>query len=268
MRPAAYHRRMNTVSLRDVRALLTVAGTSQYDSRRGSFTAEGLTALLELLDADWVTYCERVPTETCATVKCEVETRPFAGHNAELEAIFHSHHHEFALGRTPGAAGGVILIGDVASDRAWRATGFYNEWCREVHIEPQAAIVLSTPGSRVKRRLMIDLADDAERSFGARERTLLTLIHPALLRQIAFAEAAQERERALGLTPREREILDRVRDGLTNGEIASQLFVSPSTIRSHLENAFRKLGAHTRTEAIARVAEIAGPPPRPHPFSA
>ncbi len=259
---------MDAVSLRDVRALLDVAGAIEYDSRRGSFTAEGLTALLELLEADWVTYCERAPTEACATVRCEVETRPFAGHNDELEAIFHSYHHEFALGRTPDAVGGVILIGDVATDRAWRATAFYNEWCREVHIEPQAAIVLSAPGSRVRRRLMIDLADDAGRTFGIRERTLLTLIHPALLRQIALAEATQERERALGLTPREREILDRVRDGLTNGEIATQLFVSPSTIRSHLENAFRKLGAHTRTEAIARLAEIAVPPPRLHPIPA
>jgi DNA-binding CsgD family transcriptional regulator len=70
------------------------------------------------------------------------------------------------------------------------------------------------------------------------------------------------RQRALGLTPRELEVLGFVREGMTNGEIATQLFVSPATVRSHLESAFAKIGAHTRTEAIARLSETgsaAGP---------
>ena len=103
---------------------------------------------------------------------------------------------------------------------------------------------------------MIDLADDAGRTFGNRERVLLKLIRPAFARPLALAKPSAERHRILGLTSRELEVLGLVRDGLTNGEIATKLFVSPGTIRSHLENAFAKVGAHTRTGAIARLDEI------------
>lgn len=53
------------------------------------------------------------------------------------------------------------------------------------------------------------------------------------------------------LTPREREVLDLVADGKTNAEIATSLWVSPGTVRRHLENVFAKLGVHTRTAAAA-----------------
>ena len=108
--------------------------------------------------------------------------------------------------------------------------------------------------------MRVDLADDAGRSFGERERTILKLIRPSFVRPIAHAETVQERQRALGLTARELEVLGYVRDGLTNGEIASKLFISPGTVRSHLEHAFAKIGAHTRTEAVARLDEIGRPP--------
>ena len=40
--------------------------------------------------------------------------------------------------------------------------------------------------------------------------------------------------------------------GKTNRQIAALLVVSPNTVRTHLEHAYRKLGVHTRTAAIAR----------------
>ena len=250
---------MHAVAARDVRVLLDVAAAIEYDPRRSTFGHEGLTALCELVEADWVTYTECSRGAARHTIKSEVETRPFVGHNDEQEAIFWAHFHEYALARAPVPKDGVLLIGEAGPDRAWRRTRFYNEWCREVHIEPQAKVRLSTVGAPVGRYLMFDLADDAGRSFGERERTLLTLIRPAFVRPIASAETMRERHRALGLTLRELEVLGFVRDGLTNGEIATELFVSVGTIRSHLEHAFAKIGAHTRTEAIARLGEIGRP---------
>jgi len=55
------------------------------------------------------------------------------------------------------------------------------------------------------------------------------------------------------LTPREREIMDLVAEGRTNAEIAERLWVSPATVRKHLENVYAKLGVHTRTAAAALV---------------
>ncbi|HEY9457862.1 MAG TPA: helix-turn-helix transcriptional regulator, partial [Gaiella sp.] len=52
------------------------------------------------------------------------------------------------------------------------------------------------------------------------------------------------------LTPREQEVLGLVAEGLTNAEIASRLWISAGTVRRHLENAYAKLGVHTRTAAV------------------
>lgn len=55
------------------------------------------------------------------------------------------------------------------------------------------------------------------------------------------------------LTRREREILALVDEGKTNGEIAAALWISPTTVRTHLENVYAKLRVRSRTAALARV---------------
>jgi DNA-binding NarL/FixJ family response regulator len=53
------------------------------------------------------------------------------------------------------------------------------------------------------------------------------------------------------LSPREEEILHRLCDGGSNREIARELFISESTVKSHLRRIFKKLGVHDRTQAVA-----------------
>jgi len=249
---------MSAVSLRDVRGLLELARTAEYEPRQNAFTSGGLTALLELLEADWVTYCEGHVNARRFAVMNEVETRPFEGH--EFERVLDTHFHEFTLACCPTPSDGVVLIGDVTTARSWRRSRVYNEWCREVHVEPQARVSLTVSGSATGRSLMIDLADDTRRVFGERERTLLQLARSLLLRPLVEIEAARQVRRALRLTRRELEVLELVRAGMTNGEIATELFVSPATVRTHLEHAFSKLHAHTRTEALARLDAIGARP--------
>jgi DNA-binding CsgD family transcriptional regulator len=55
------------------------------------------------------------------------------------------------------------------------------------------------------------------------------------------------------LTPREHEVVVLVSEGMTNAEIARQLWISTGTVRRHLENVFAKLDVHTRTAAVARL---------------
>lgn len=54
----------------------------------------------------------------------------------------------------------------------------------------------------------------------------------------------------LDLTEREREVLALMIEGLNNVQIAGQLTVSPSTIKSHVSNILSKLGVASRTEAV------------------
>jgi DNA-binding CsgD family transcriptional regulator len=57
------------------------------------------------------------------------------------------------------------------------------------------------------------------------------------------------------LTPREREILSALALGRTGAEIATELVISPETVRNHVRNARAKLGARTRAQAIARALQ-------------
>jgi DNA-binding CsgD family transcriptional regulator len=57
------------------------------------------------------------------------------------------------------------------------------------------------------------------------------------------------------LTPRELEVLEAIAEGMTNKAIARRLDISLHTVKFHVESVFRKLGARTRTEAVAKASE-------------
>jgi NarL family two-component system response regulator LiaR len=61
----------------------------------------------------------------------------------------------------------------------------------------------------------------------------------------------QDASEAYGLTPREREVLALMVEGLNNPEIAERLVVSRSTAKAHVSNILSKLGVSNRAEAIA-----------------
>ncbi len=58
------------------------------------------------------------------------------------------------------------------------------------------------------------------------------------------------------LTTRELEILTLIACGLKNSEIGAQLFIAPSTVKTHINNLYRKLDVHSRTRALARARQL------------
>ncbi|HEY4070364.1 MAG TPA: response regulator transcription factor [Sphingomicrobium sp.] len=73
------------------------------------------------------------------------------------------------------------------------------------------------------------------------------------------ARQAKERAaRAPSLTPRERELVDLVRQGLRNRDIASQLGVTEGTVKVYLHAIFDKLGVDNRTELAMMAADLLG----------
>ena len=58
------------------------------------------------------------------------------------------------------------------------------------------------------------------------------------------------RVEALGITPRELEILELIAAGLSNKEIADRVFVSENTVKTHSSRVFEKLNVKRRTQAV------------------
>lgn len=78
----------------------------------------------------------------------------------------------------------------------------------------------------------------------------------ALSPQVAVRLVERMRQPAeVSLTPREREVLRLVATGNGNKQIAVALSIGPSTVKTHLERIFEKLGATDRTSAVTRAME-------------
>lgn len=92
--------------------------------------------------------------------------------------------------------------------------------------------------------------------LGARTAHLLDLLMPALsatyARVVASEGGQSEMARLEGiLTAREVQVLELVRDGLSNADVAERLSLSVMTAKNHVQNIRRKLNVHTRGQAVA-----------------
>ena len=78
------------------------------------------------------------------------------------------------------------------------------------------------------------------------------------------ADVAEARRAALtSLTDREREILVLVARGLSNDEIAEELFISPATVKTHLARVMAKTDAHDRAQLVVFAYETGLVTPAP-----
>ena len=129
---------------------------------------------------------------------------------------------------------------------------------RALRISPETAAVIYTGHADGP---LVDEALDA----GARGLVLKDAPLPDLVRALELVAAggvyidagltsvlAMRRTNSKpNVTQREREILRLLADGFTNEEIGKRLFISPETVRTHIRRTIAKLGAKTRTQAVA-----------------
>ena len=93
--------------------------------------------------------------------------------------------------------------------------------------------------------------------FVAPETTPAGPIESASDDEAAWAAVVADHGGRLQLTGREREVMTLVASGLQSGEMAERLFLSPETVKSHVQNAMGKLGSRTRAHAVA-IALVTG----------
>jgi DNA-binding CsgD family transcriptional regulator len=109
--------------------------------------------------------------------------------------------------------------------------------------------------------LLAAFAGEAVRRAALRERALTR----GAMQFRRFLNAARRTRSRAGrdevalveaLSDREIEVVRLLMFGLRNKEVASCLFVSPNTVKTHLAHIYGKLGVHTRTEAVARALQF------------
>lgn len=134
-------------------------------------------------------------------------------------------------------------------------------------------IFLSARGERLDVRTGMNLGADDYLTKPVDKDDLLKAINTRLARaeQLARREFQPNFDSpdplaALGLTPRVAEVLLWVAQGKTNGEIASILGISESTVKKHLLEIFAKLGVETRSAATRHALEVLTAPAvrKPH----
>jgi LuxR family maltose regulon positive regulatory protein len=107
---------------------------------------------------------------------------------------------------------------------------------------PQVGILLTT------------LQENAERTGGSHELTryIGRLLAGWQSRHGSQAEPAPSAAIVESLSARERDILQLIAQGLSNKEVARSLVIAPETVKSHVKNIFKKLGAEKRAQAVSR----------------
>lgn len=126
---------------------------------------------------------------------------------------------------------------------------------RDLHEQfPQTRLlVLANRPSQGESRQLLAFGATACLSKGSQARDILHAIHLAsrglhLLPPVDVDEGHAAQSGPELLTPREAEVLERLRAGDTNAQIAAKLHVSIETVRTHARRVYRKLGVRTRRE--------------------
>ena len=234
---------MPRVSGSDYRKVLDVLYEAADADGPNPFPDAVLGALRRLVPCDVVAYHDRLGGQAAVAWVGE----PRGPLTPEVREASGRHWHACPL--TPAV--GARKYSDVLSARAFHRLGLYAECARPLGVEDMFRLWLE-PNNKNAGRLEFDRP---RRDFDERDRVVLDLVAPHLERFRRRATRrrvnAKRMNRSERLTPREREILELIAIGKMNAEVARLLWISPETVRKHLENAYEKLGVHTRTAAVA-----------------
>ncbi len=164
-----------------------------------------------------------------------------------------------ASGRATEAAAGLDRLVDSAAGRLLRGRLALMTGQLDVALAELAAVVHPPASLRRLRMEALLLTAEAHRRAGrtaaaqaASDELARRAPWPRLLDLLPGGPVHPASVEVVHLTGRERELLDLLRGSLPRDSIAATLFVSTNTVKTQLQSLYRKLGATTREEAVAR----------------
>lgn len=124
------------------------------------------------------------------------------------------------------------------------------------HLCPDCRIVLVASSDRralIRKALRFGVDGFVPQTHA--DTALPVSVAAVLSGQLAVPQSLRRHASWASFSTRERQVLSLAADGLTNNEIAGHLFLSESTVKTHLSSSFRKLGVSSRAEATAAVLD-------------
>jgi DNA-binding CsgD family transcriptional regulator len=249
---------MQALGSRDLRAALEFVETAWALADRQAFPLETLAALNELIPCDCLGYSDldRVHRRTLDYVGTDEGDGDGDGDGDDDHETFWRivDAHPLCRHHQAYADFSAIRLSDVISRPRLVNSRIYAEWFRPLGIAAELEVGITRSRTRTRNFVL----DRGHGDFSLRDRAILELVRPHLrrihemteLRRAAGAFQPDDLER---LTAREAEILELVAAGLTNAAIAERLWVSPGTVKKHLENVYAKLGVANRAAAVVRI---------------
>jgi DNA-binding CsgD family transcriptional regulator len=240
------------ISARDADSLLELVHDGASDVGREPFPSSVLAALARLIPSDaCVGYQEAdVAARFRAVDLVEIVGEP---PSPSEEAAFHTLGWQNPMHcRLHAREQRVLRLSDFLTRRQRRRLEYDATVWRAHGIDDGLRVWLPAEPGRARSIYL----ERSGKNYTNRELTLLSLLRRHLVRMRANAAFRRRMNGYRGLTAREAEVLGWIARGRTNGDIARLLFISPHTVRKHIENIFEKLDVRTRTAAAAYVRSV------------
>ena len=125
---------------------------------------------------------------------------------------------------------------------------------RDKHAAVRLVLVMSQATPAEARQLLVDDVPGLVLEQHA-QIALALAVRAAFVGQICYPAELMPTQLRAALSNREKQILGMVVMGFSNAEIAAKLYVSESTVKSHLYSAFATLGVRTRKQAVALILD-------------
>jgi DNA-binding CsgD family transcriptional regulator len=240
---------MEGVRAPDLHAVLEFVELAWARAGEQAFPLETLEALARVIPCDSVGYSDldRLNRRTIEYVGTD---------DAGDDALFWDIVGEHPLCRHQQAYAdfSATRLSDVISRRQLVGTRVYADWFRPDGVVAEMEVGILRSRARTRNFVLSRTQGD----FSARDVAVLALIAPHLARihettQLRHVANLVEPGNIGRLTTREAEVIELVAAGLTNAAIAERLWISPGTVKKHLDNVYAKLGVANRTAAVAQL---------------